>query len=95
ITKTRLSFWGTMLRNQVVYTMSSTPPTGTTNPYTTDYYTTTRLHDPIMLNIKLQQEFMGHFNVYVMCKNILDDYNADPFNPGPGRMFYFGGGARL
>lgn len=95
ITKTRLMLWGTMIRNQVVYTMSSLPPQATNQTFTREYYSTTRLHDPIMLNIKLQQEFMGHFNVYVMCKNILDDYNADPFNPGPGRMFYFGGGARL
>lgn len=95
ITKTRLILWGTHTRNQFVYTMQSTPPATTGNMYTTEYYSQTRLHDPFMFHIKLQQEFMGHFNVYVMCKNILDDYNADPFNPGPGRMFYFGGGARL
>ncbi len=30
-----------------------------------------------------------------MCKNVMDDYNADPFNPGPGRMFYAGGSAKF
>ena len=28
-------------------------------------------------------------------KNILDDYNPDPFNPGPGFMFYGGFEAKL
>ena len=48
-----------------------------------------------MLNVKLSQNIMENFDVYVMCKNVFDDYNADPFNPGPGRMFYIGGSARL
>ena len=30
-----------------------------------------------------------------MCKNLLDDYNADPFNPGPGMTWYFGGSAEF
>lgn len=48
-----------------------------------------------MFNIKLSQKIMERYDVYVMCKNVLDDYNPDPFNPGPGRMFYFRGGAKL
>jgi len=48
-----------------------------------------------MFNVKVSQKIMENYEVYVMCKNIFDDYNADPFNPGPGRMFYFGGGAKF
>ena len=95
ITKTSLLVWGNYVNNQVIYIMTTDPTPAYNNTFTTDVYKTTRLHDSFMVNIKLSQKLMDHFEVYVMCKNILDDYNPDPFNPGPGRMFYFGGGAKL
>ena len=94
ITKTSLLLWGNYLNNQVQYVMTA-DPTPAFATYTTDAYTTVKLHNPLMVNIRLSQKFMDHFELYIMCKNVLDDYNADPFNPGPGRMFYFGGGAKL
>lgn len=94
-TKTSLMLWGNYTRNQVQYVMTVDPTPTYNLTYTTDAYTTVKLHNPLMLNVKLSQKIMDNFDVYVMCKNVLDDYNADPFNPGPGRMFYFGGGAKL
>jgi hypothetical protein len=73
----------------------TTLPAGNNNPYTRDFYTTAKLHNPLMVNIKVSQKVMENFELYVMCKNVFDDYNADPFSPGPGRMFYFGGNAKL
>lgn len=35
-----------------------------------------------MFNVKLSQKIMEKFEFYVLCKNIFDDYNGDPFNPG-------------
>jgi len=92
ISGTSLNIWGNYKMNERTYIMKSDPG-GATEPYSTDYYTTVKLHDPLMFNIKISQKIMENYEVYVMCKNIFDDYNADPFNPGPGRMFYFGGSA--
>ena len=95
VTGTSLNIFGQYTHDQVRYVMkrdmtgASIPP----NSYSTDYFTTVKLHNPFMLNVKLSQKLFENFDVYVLCKNILDDYNADPFNPGPGRMFYFGGSA--
>jgi hypothetical protein len=102
ITKTSLNFWGNSEINQIVYVQKVDPllfiyaPGSTQNGkiwYSTSMFKQRRLHDPVMLNIKISQKLMNSFEVYVMCKNLLDDYKADPFNPGPGRMFYFGGSA--
>jgi len=95
ITNTRVNIWGVHTRNQITYVMASNPAVTTPTAFTTDVYTTQQLHNPFMLNVKIQQELPFNTYVYAMCKNVLDDYNADPFNPGPGRMFYFGGGGRL
>jgi hypothetical protein len=95
ITNTRLTVWGSHTRNQLKYVMSADPSTTSPGVYTQDVYTTVELHNPFMLHAKVQQELPFNTYVYVMCKNILDDYDANPFNPGPGRMFYFGGGGRL
>jgi len=92
ITGTSLNIWGNYKMNEKTYIMKSDPAEAV-EPYSTDYYTTIKLHDPFMFNIKISQKIMENYEVYVMCKNIFDDYNADPFNPGPGRMFYFGGSA--
>jgi outer membrane receptor protein involved in Fe transport len=90
---TSLNFWGQYKMNEKYYVMKSDPEG--TEPYSTDYFTTVKLHNPLLFNIKISQKFMEKYEVYVSCKNIFDDYNADPFNPGPGRMFYFGGSAEL
>ena len=66
-----------------------------TDPYSLDYYKEQRLHDPFFLNIKISQNITEHFTIYVMCKNLIDDYDTDPLNPGPGRMFYCGATAQL
>jgi outer membrane cobalamin receptor len=94
ITGTALNIWGQYKMNELYYVQKE-DPNDAVEPYTTRYYKTVKLHDPLMVNIKISQKIIERFDVYVMCKNVFDDYNADPFNPGPGRMFYFGGGAKL
>jgi outer membrane cobalamin receptor len=93
-TKTDFVFWGTYTADQIVY-VANTSYDFTTTSFSADAYNTVHLHNPIMLNIKLQQKFLTHYFLYVTCKNISDDYAADPFNPGPGRMFYAGLNAEL
>lgn len=93
VTGTSLNIWGNYKMNEKFYVMKSNP--NTADPYSTDYFTTVELHNPLMFNVKLSQKIMEKFEVYVTCKNIFDDYNADPFNPGPGRMFYLGGSAEF
>lgn len=92
-TGTTLSLWGYSTINQIAYAMKRRPATG--DPYTTDYFEAVRLHDPVIVNIKLTQKIFRSYEMYLMCKNVFDDYNADPFNPGPGRIFYVGGSAHL
>ncbi len=92
ISNTSLNINGQHTRDQVKYAMKTAPAVGP-GDYSTDYFTAVKLHNPYMFNIKISQKIMENYEVYVMCKNIFDDYNADPFNPGPGRMFYFGGSA--
>jgi outer membrane receptor protein involved in Fe transport len=87
-TDTSLVIFGYFEYNQIQYTMNSVPKS--TAGFSTSYFCTQRLHNPLMIDIKLSQMIYNHFEVYVMCKNVLDDYAADPFNPGPGRMFYGG-----
>lgn len=94
ITGTSLNIWGNYKMNEKTYVMKSDPPTGT-GLYSTEYFKTVELHDPLMFNVKLSQKIMEKVEFYVLCKNIFDDYNADPFNPGPGRMFYIGGSAEF
>ena len=83
--------------NEKFYVMKSNPSstTATVGDFSTAYFKTVELHDPLMFNVKLSQKIMEKFEFYVLCKNIFDDYNADPFNPGPGRMFYVGGSAEF
>ncbi len=63
--------------------------------YSNSYYRTVTLHDPLMINVKISQTFMNRYEVFAICRNIMDDYAADPFNPGPGRQFSFGVKAEL
>lgn len=92
VSNTSLNINGQHTRNQIKYAMKTAPVVGP-GDYSTDYFIAVKLHNPYMFNIKISQKIMENYEVYVMCKNIFDDYNADPFNPGPGRMFYFGGSA--
>jgi len=95
ITDTSVNVYGQHTRNQIMYAMKSAPITGVATPYSTEYFKEVELHNPYMFNVKLSQKIMEKFEFYVLCKNIFDDYNADPFNPGPGRMFYIGGSAEF
>lgn len=95
ISDTSLNIYGTHTRNQIMYAMKSVPSTAAGTAYSTEYFEAVDLHNPIMFNVKLSQKIYNNFNLFVLCKNILDDYNADPFNPGAGRLFSFGGGAQF
>jgi len=63
--------------------------------YSRKFFTAVRLHDQFNLNVRVAQEIWDHFTLYLLFKNILDDYNPDPFNPGPGFMCYGGFEAKL
>ncbi len=94
ISGTALNLFGSYTANAVKYVMAGNPP-NTTDPYSASYYTTVKLHNPLMLNVKVSQAFMNRYEAFIICKNVMDDYAADPFNPGPGRQFSFGVKAEL
>ena len=85
--KTSLTLSGVYQLNQITYVTAGTPGV---NYYTTAAFRQVRVHDPIKINIRLSQKVFDYFDAWVMCKNVLDDYSADPFNPGPGRMWFAG-----
>lgn len=87
-TDTSLSLFGNCEFNQIQYVMSSVPAADA--DFSTSYFHEEKLHNPLKIDIKLSQKVFKNYEVYIMCKNILDDYNADPFDPGPGRMWYAG-----
>ncbi|MFH0976250.1 MAG: TonB-dependent receptor plug domain-containing protein [Spirochaetota bacterium] len=87
-TDTSLIIFGYLEYNQILYTMASRPNAGA--DFSTKYYYAQKIHNPVMIDVKLSQKIYYDYEVYVMCRNILDDYLADPFNPGPGRMWYGG-----
>lgn len=84
---TSLDFWLMAFVGERIYGMKSRP-TQTDDPYSTDYFGTVRLHDPVYLNARVSQKFWGHYEASLIVRNLLDDYGADPFNPGRGRMAY-------
>lgn len=90
---TSLVIFGHHTRNQIMYAMREKPEQD--DPYSTAYFKEVSLHNPVFLNVKLSQRLCTGVNLYVLCKNVLDEYKADPFNPGPGRMWYCGGKMRL
>jgi hypothetical protein len=90
---TSVNIWGYAMFNQVMYAMYARPYSS--DAYSTYYFEAVDVHNPVMFNVRISQTVWGRFEVYVLCRNIFDDYNADPFNPGPGRMFYAGGNARF
>ncbi len=96
ISGTSLNLWSNSMINQIVY-VQRIPITSTTvqTPYSSQVYGRKKLHNPFTLNIRVSQRIVDHFDLWVMCKNITDDYNSDPFNPGPGRTWYFGGDAEF
>ena len=85
---TSLSFWGRYDQGARLYVMAAAPEEF--SPYSTDFFTTARLHDPVILNLRIAHAFLDRFEVWITARNLLDDYEMDPFNPGMGRMFYFG-----
>ena len=96
ITGTGLNLWTNGQFNQSVYVQKiPTALLSTPSWYFPQVYTTRKLHDPFMFNIRVSQKIVEHFELWIMCKNILDDYMADPFNPGPGRTWYFGADAEF
>ncbi|MBN2040377.1 MAG: TonB-dependent receptor plug domain-containing protein [Spirochaetes bacterium] len=92
-TNTSLNIFGSYTANAIKYAMKSNPDT--TDEFSTSVYKEVKLHNPLMFNVKLSQKFMQNYEAYILVKNIFDDYAADPFNPGPGRQFYFGAKAEI
>lgn len=98
---TGLFIFGYLEYDQIYYTMkynAAASPLGASDPelrrWRTDCFKPTQLNNPLMIDVKLSQKFrfLEDYEVeaYIMCKNIFDDYLADPFNPGPGRTWCFG-----
>jgi outer membrane receptor protein involved in Fe transport len=85
---TSLALWGTWLYGASIYVMQAAPDEFA--PYSTDFFTTLRLHDPVMLNVKVSQQLLAGVELYALARNLMDDYGMDPFNPGAGRMVYCG-----
>lgn len=86
-----ISLWGTTKVGARVYVMKTGVPPGalgTDYPYTTDYFTTMPLNNPLYLNMRIAQKIGEHLEVSFLFRNILDEYDIDPFNPGPGREFF-------
>ncbi len=94
VSGTSFGIWGTALIDQIMYVQRIAPPVGTFF-YSRQFFDTVKLHNQFNLNVKVSQEIWKHFTLYVLFKNILDDYNPDPFNPGPGFMCYGGFEAKL
>lgn len=90
------TLWGYMTVNQIAYAMKSRPePEPTITPFSTKYFEPVRLNDPMMVNARVSKKIFDNYEIYAMCRNIFDDYSADPFIPGPGRIFYMGGSAEF
>ncbi|MFA5518256.1 MAG: TonB-dependent receptor plug domain-containing protein [Spirochaetota bacterium] len=95
-TGTTLTIWGYSTINQIAYAMKERPqPFPAETPFSTKYFEPVHLHNPVMLNVKIIQKLGENSEIYLLCKNLLDDYNTDPFIPEPGRTFYIGGGIEL
>ena len=88
-TGTSFSIWGRTSIGQRVYVMKS-PPAGQDASYSSDLFTTVRLHDPVYLNLQIGQSVGPNIEITARLTNLLDDYAADPFNPGPGRQLWIG-----
>jgi len=82
-------------RNAIMYAMDTAPSEVAGTAYSTDYFKKVDLHNPLKIDIKISQVIAEKYTFYVMCKNITDDYDTNPLDPGPGRMWYFGGSIEL
>ena len=87
-TNTSLYVFGNFELDQIQYAMKSIPDEE--DDFSSGYFYPQRLHNQLKIDVKLSQKMYKHYEVYFMCQNILDDYDADPFNPGPGRSVYGG-----
>lgn len=81
--QTQFAVFGTFMANAVRYTMAANPAPG--NRFALSAYRTYALNNPFMLNAQLSQGIGRYFEVYAVGRNMLDDFDMDPFNPGPGR----------
>ena len=88
-TGTTFTIWGRTSIGQRIYVMKNRPG-GQDAPYSSDLFTTVRLHDPVYLNLQIGQQVGPHLEFTARATNLLDDYGADPFNPGPGRQIWIG-----
>jgi len=88
VSHTSLVFWGRADFDARQYVMAAAPEEF--SPYSTGFFTTVRLHDPIIANLRIGQRFLEHYEAYLAVHNLLDDYDMDPFNPGPGRVLLLG-----
>ena len=76
----------TLLR-QRIYVMAAAPPAIDAD-YSTRYFTTVLLHDPIFVDLTITQDLLNELKLGLSLTNILDDYDANPFDPGPGRVVF-------
>ncbi|MCC7262568.1 MAG: TonB-dependent receptor plug domain-containing protein [Candidatus Latescibacteria bacterium] len=89
--RTRLVGWLEHTRGQVAYVMRERPVADEAGiPYDTAHFGTVPLHHPLKVNLKVEWRLGGHAALYCLGTNLLDDYEADPFNPGPGRSLSLG-----
>jgi outer membrane receptor protein involved in Fe transport len=86
--RTSLVLWGEHTRGELAYVMRTRPALD--DPYDTAYFRTVPLHQPLKVNLKVERRLGGWGAVYWVGSNLLDEYNADPFNPGPGRSLAVG-----
>ena len=61
-----------------------------TDDFSTSFYARRNRHHPLKIDIKLSQKIFKHYEIYLMCRNILDDYHADPSIRAPAEMWYAG-----
>ena len=92
-TKTSLNIFGQYSKGAKAYAMKRNPANG--EAFSTSNYKTVELNDPWMFNAKISQKLFSKYEAFVLCRNIFDDYDTDPFNPGPGRQFFFGLSAEI
>lgn len=89
--RTSAVLWGEHTRGELAYVMGARPaPDDPTVGFDTAYFQVIPLHHPLKVNLKVERRLGGHGAVYWVGSNLLDDYNADPFNPGPGRGLSLG-----
>jgi len=95
-TKTMITIWGSSTFNQIMYAMKTRPEANDESVgFSTSFFEEVKLHNPFFLHLKIEQKFLSKYHLFIKCKNILDEYKPDPFNPGPGRTFSLGFSAKI